>query len=222
MYDNNHMHTIIDPELIQLLPSKLVSECQVVEFSKGELLFFEGNKPLWMFYVAKGEVALIRHSTEGETAYLQRQQKGFVGEASLVSERYHCHAIALIHSNMIKVPIQGLKDWLARDAEFSMRWIRMLSAEVRRVRLQNERLSLPTIRARLLHLLNTESTAGVYRLQGSIKLLAQQLAVSYEALYRCFAALEKEGQLVRKEKIISLANKKVLINHKNTHKTKIS
>jgi len=42
-----------------------------------------------MFYVAKGEVALIRHSTEGETAYLQRQQKGFVGEASLISGHYH-------------------------------------------------------------------------------------------------------------------------------------
>jgi CRP-like cAMP-binding protein len=110
---------------------------------------------------------------------------------------------------MIKVPIQGLKDWLSRDAEFSMRWIRMLSAEVRRVRLQNERLSLSTVRSRLLHLLNTESIEGVYRLQGSVKLLAQQLAVSYEALYRCLAALEKEGQLVREEKSILLSNKSI-------------
>ena len=85
----------------------------------------------------------------------------------------------------------------------------MLSDEVRRVRLQNERLSLSTVRGRLLHLLNTESTEGVYRLQGSIKLLAQQLAVSYEALYRCLATLEKEGQLVREEKSILLSNKSV-------------
>jgi DeoR/GlpR family transcriptional regulator of sugar metabolism len=46
-------------------------------------------------------------------------------------------------------------------------------------------------------------------LKGSVKLLAQQLAVSYEALYRCLAALEKEGQLVREEKSILLSNKSI-------------
>lgn len=203
------MKSLIDPELSQLLPPELVPECRAFELSKGEQLFAEGKKPLSMFYVTCGEIALIRHGTEGETAYLQRQQKGFVGEASLVTDRYHCHAVALIPSDMIKVPIQGLKDWLSRDSAFSMRWIRMLSAEVRRVRLQNERLSISTVRGRLLHLLNTESTEGVYGLQGSIKLLAQQLAVSYEALYRCLATLEKEGLLVRAEKSISLSNKSV-------------
>lgn len=203
------MKSLIDPELSQLLPPELVPECRAFKLSKGEQLFAEGKKPLSMFYVTCGEIALIRHGTEGETAYLQRQHKGFVGEASLVTDRYHCHAVALIPSDMIKVPIQGLKDWLSRDSAFSMRWIRMLSAEVRRVRLQNERLSLSTVRGRLLHLLNTESIEGIYRLQGSIKLLAQQLAVSYEALYRCLATLEKEGLLVRAEKSISLSNKSV-------------
>lgn len=201
------MNTRMNQELAQLLPTELISACQTAEFSKGKLLFSEGQKPHWMFYVTCGEIALIRHGVEGETAYLQRQQNGFVGEASLVSDRYHCHAIALVHSEIIKVPIHELKVWLSRDTEFSMRWIKMLSAEVRRVRLQNERLCLTTVRGRLLHLLDTESTEGVYRLKGSIKLLAQQLAVSYEALYRCLAALEKEGQLVRAEKIISLSNK---------------
>lgn len=201
------MNTRMNQELAQLLPSELISACQTAEFSKGKLLFSEGQKPLWMFYVTCGEIALIRHGIEGETAYLQRQQKGFVGEASLVSDRYHCHAIALVRSDIIKVPIDELKVWLSRDADFSMRWIKMLSAEVRRVRLQNERLCLTTVRSRLLHLLDTESTMGVYPLQGSIKLLAQQLAVSYEALYRCLATLEKEGQLIRAEKTISLSNK---------------
>jgi len=201
------MNRCINQELAQLLPTELVSACRAMAFSKGELLFAEGKKPLWMFYVTCGEIALIRHGVEGETAYLQRQQKGFVGEASLVSDRYHCHAIALAHSDIIKVPIHELKVWLSRDAEFSMRWIKMLSAEVRRVRLQNERLCLTTVRGRLLHLLDTESTVGIYRLQGSIKLLAKQLAVSYEALYRCLATLEKEGQIVRAEKTISLSTK---------------
>lgn len=201
------MNERINQELTQLLPTELISACQAVEFSKGELLFSEGKKPLWMFYVTCGEIALIRHGVEGETAYLQRQQKGFVGEASLVSDRYHCHAIALVHSDITRVPVHEFKVWLSRDAEFSMRWIKMLSAEVRRLRLQNERLSLTTVRGRLLHLLDTESTLGIYPLKGSIKLLAQQLAVSYEALYRCLATLEKEGLLIRAEKTISFVNK---------------
>jgi len=199
------MDIIDDKELAELLPSELIRSCQDAELSKGELLFSEGNRPLWMFYVVHGEIALVRHGTEGETAYLQRQRKGFVGEASLVAEGYHCNAIALLRSNVVKVPLQGLKDWLSRDSSFAMRWIKMLSAEVSRARLQNERLSLPTVRGRLLHLIDTEGTKGTYQLQGSIKLLAQELAVSYEALYRCMAALEKEGQLERAEKTITLS-----------------
>lgn len=202
MYDNNHMDLSTFPELMELLPSGLRAVCQEATASKGARLFTEGKVPKWMFYVTDGEIALIRNGVNGETAYLQRQRRGFVAEASLLSDHYHCNANALLNSSLIKVPIPALKDWLDKDAQFSLRWIRMLSTEVRRTRMQNERLALPTIRARLLHLLNTGNQGTVFQVQGSLKLMAQELGVSHEALYRGLAALEKEGKILRQDKLI--------------------
>jgi len=191
MYDNNHMNSYIHPELAELLPSELLAVCLESKISKGARLFTEGKTPKWMFYVTHGEIALIRNGVDGETAYLQRQRRGFVAEASLLSDRYHCNADALM-------------DWLSKDAQFSLRWIKMLSAEVRRIRMQNERLALPTVRARILHLLNTGNQGTVFQVQGSPKLMAQELAVSHEALYRGLAALEKEGKIIRQDQLIRI------------------
>jgi CRP-like cAMP-binding protein len=204
MYDNNHMNPYIHPELVELLPSELLAACLESKISKGARLFTEGKTPKWMFYVTHGEIALIRNGVDGEIAFLQRQRLGFVAEASLLSDRYHCNADALLNSSLIKVPIPALKDWLGKDVQFSLRWISMLSAEVRRIRMQNERLALPTIRARILHLLNTGKQGAIFQFQGSLKLMAQELAVSHEALYRGLAALEKEGKIIRQDKLIRI------------------
>jgi len=204
LYDNNHMNLATLPELAELLPPGLRALCLEATAAKGTRLFTEGKAPKWMFYVTHGEIALIRNGVDGETAYLQRQRRGFVAEASLLSDRYHCNADALVNSSLIKVPIPALKDWLGKDAQFSLRWIKMLSAEVRRIRMQNERLALPTIRARILHLLNTGKQGAIFQFQGSLKLMAQELAVSHEALYRGLAALEKEGKIIRQNKLIRI------------------
>ena len=206
LYDNNHMNLATLPELKELLPLGLRALCQEATAAKGTRLFTEGNAPTWMFYVTTGEIALIRNGVDGEIAYLQRQRRGFVAEASLLSERYHCNADALVNSSLIKVPIPALKDWLGKDAPFSLRWIKMLGAEVRRIRMQNERLALPTIRARILHLLNTGNQGNIFQVQGSLKLMAQELAVSHEALYRGLAALEKEGKIIRQDQLIQILN----------------
>lgn len=192
------------PELTELLPPGLRLLCQEATAAKGTRLFTEGKAPIWMFYVTRGEIALIRNGVDGEIAFLQRQRRGFVAEASLLSDRYHCNADALLNSSLIKVPIPALKDWLSKDTQFSLRWISMLSAEVRRIRMQNERLALPTIRARILHLLNTGKQGAIFQFQGSLKLMAQELAVSHEALYRGLAALEKEGKIIRQDKLIRI------------------
>jgi DNA-binding MarR family transcriptional regulator len=75
----------------------------------------------------------------------------------------------------------------------------MLSSEVRRLRLQNERLSLPKVQSRILHLIETEGHDGSYTLGCSLKQLAKQLAVTHEALYRTLAQLEKAGKIARDE-----------------------
>jgi CRP-like cAMP-binding protein len=100
--------------------------------------------------------------------------------------------------------VRAFERVLREDPTFASRWIDTLSREVRRLRLQNERLSLPKVQDRVLHLVETEGQKGHYTLNGSLKDLAQQLAVTHEALYRCLAQLQTSGQVVRSPQGLSL------------------
>lgn len=73
----------------------------------------------------------------------------------------------------------------------------MLSGEVRRLRLANERLRLLKVQDRLLHRIETEGSQRSYALDCTLKQLAQQLAVTHEALHRALAALERTQQIER-------------------------
>lgn len=190
--------------LEQLLPSQLLAECEPLSCAQETTLFLTGVRPQWMYFVCEGEVVLERHGQNGEVANLQRCQTGFVGEASLTSAAYHCDARTTSPSEIVRIPIRALRQALKQDDGFAERWIQMLSGEVRRLRLQNERLSLPKVQSRILHLIETEGREGRYKLGCTLKQLAKQLAVTHEALYRALAQLEKMRKIYRNEVEISL------------------
>lgn len=186
------------PPLDRLLPPSLHPLCKGQSHPAGASLFLSGHKPRWMYFVNEGEVVLERHGENGETACLQRCQHGFVGEASLTSGRYHCDARTTRPTTVTRIPVEALRQALRDDRDFSERWIAMLSGEVRRLRLSNERLSLPKVQDRLLHLIETEGSQGRYTLDCTLKQLARQLAVTHEALYRALAELER-GQRIERD-----------------------
>jgi CRP/FNR family transcriptional regulator, dissimilatory nitrate respiration regulator len=190
--------------LKRLLPPQLLAQCEPLTCSQDIALFLTGVRPHWMYFVCDGEVVLERHGQNGEVANLQRCQSGFVGEASLTSATYHCDARTTMPSKVVRIPIRALRLALQQEQAFAERWIQMLSSEVRRLRLQNERLSLPKVQSRVLHLIETEGHQGRYTLECPLKQLAKQLAVTHEALYRALAELEKTGKLQRNDKELCL------------------
>jgi CRP-like cAMP-binding protein len=189
---------ILPPELQSLLPPTLHARCEGARFQKNERVFLTGAHPQWMFYVVAGEVTLERTGAQGEPIVLQRTRQGFVSEASLKSLKYHCDARAITDSTLVKVPIKALSAELDSDSGFAGRWIGMLSSEVRRLRLHCERLSMKSVKDRLIHLINTEGKNGTYTAATGFKSLAGELAVTHEALYRTLAALE-QGQVIQRD-----------------------
>jgi CRP-like cAMP-binding protein len=129
---------------------------------------------------------------------------GFVGEGSLTSIQYHCNARANRPTDFVQIPLQAMKEALNSDLSFSDRWIKMLSAELRALRLQNERLSLQKVQDRIVHLIQTEGKNGRYELSTSLKQIARELGVTHEALYRGIAALEANGKLSREDTALRL------------------
>jgi CRP-like cAMP-binding protein len=157
-----------------------------------------------MFFVVSGEVILERPGLQGASVILQRTRRGFISEASLKSTSYHCHGQVVANSEIVQLPIGEMREAMDNDPAFSGRWINMLNKEVKRLRLQCERLSLTKVQDRLVHLLETEGVDGRFPIGAGVKSMASELGVTHEALYRCIYALEKEGRLKRTENHLCL------------------
>jgi CRP/FNR family transcriptional regulator, dissimilatory nitrate respiration regulator len=184
-------------ELHDLLPKSLIASCEELELPKGTGLFKAGDKPERMFFVVSGEVVLERPGLQGASAILQRTRRGFVSEASLKSAKYHCHGQVVANAKIVQMPIRLVRDAMDSDLAFAGRWIGMLNKEVKRLRLQCERLSLTKVQDRFVHLLETEGDKGCFPIGAGIKSLAAELGVTHEALYRCIYAMEKLQTLKR-------------------------
>jgi CRP/FNR family transcriptional regulator, dissimilatory nitrate respiration regulator len=199
-YDQNHMNqTILPHALSELLTEELREVAVGALYRKAEHLFSAGAVPQWMFYVVRGEVALERPGAHGEQIILLRSRSGFVSEASLLVEAYHCYAMAIEETQVIKLLIPALRAALKNDRQFASRWIHTLNSEIMRLRMHCERLSFHSVQERLLHLIRSEGNKGRYAIPTGIKTLAGELGVSHEALYRTVADLKRQGLLERTE-----------------------
>lgn len=188
---------VLPAALKALLPEDIQCDCEGALVKKNGRVFLAGTMPEWMFYVVAGEVTLERNGLHGESVVLQRTRQGFISEASLKVSRYHCDAVAITDTHVIKVPVKALVRSLDKDPAFAGRWISMLNGEVRRLRLHLERLSMKSIRERLIHLIETEGKDGRYATPSGLKTLAGELGVTHEALYRAISCLESEKVLRR-------------------------
>lgn len=185
-----------------LLPANLQMQCTNQSCVKGERLFDQGQRPERMFYVCNGEAVLQRGGLHGDSLVLQRVRQGFISEASLQSDCYHCEGMVTASGDLVSIPISAIKLELLDNPEFAMRWVAMLNTELKRLRAQCERLSLKSVKDRLLHLMETEGEEGKLALGTGLKSIAAELSVSHEALYRTVAELEKQGILYRWDNFI--------------------
>jgi CRP-like cAMP-binding protein len=192
------------PELLKgLLPPDLLEQCQTLTIEKGQYLFHQGHKPQWMFFIVNGEAILSRTNARGETVILQRCKNGFVSEASLFTDVYHCDAIASQIAQSITLPISSFRKALD-DPAFALRWVQLLSKEIMRLRTVSERLTLKDIPSKLIHLIKTEGKDGVLHIQTDLKSIALEIGVTHEALYRAIAAMENNGSLKKKSNYLEL------------------
>lgn len=192
-------------ELDALLPEGLIACCEAVDLPRGTCLFNAGDPPERMYFVVSGEVVLERPGLQGSAVILQRTRRGFVSEASVQSSKYHCHGHVVANSRLIHLPVRAVRHALDHDPHFAGRWIGMLNKEVKRLRLQCERMALTRVQDRLVHLLETEGHQGQFPLGAGIKSMAAELGVTHEALYRCIAAMEKHQLLTRTATHLCLA-----------------
>lgn len=181
--------------MLEFIPAGLRDAARLRPFASGETLFRQGERPRTMLYVLEGEVRLLRRSAAGTEMILQRSRGGFIAEASLDAQRYHCDIVGAGDGRLLTFPRTAFQAALNTDAGFNHAWIRLLAGEVRRQRARSERLSLNNAAERIIHYLETEGIDGELILSHSRKVWAADLGLSHESLYRTLRQLQDSGTI---------------------------
>ncbi|HEY6095396.1 MAG TPA: Crp/Fnr family transcriptional regulator [Gallionellaceae bacterium] len=194
----------MDQALAQL-PESLRLTARVVEADKGQYIFRAGDPVDAVYRVLHGEVCLTRFSPEGSEFVLYRARQGDIfAEASLFASNYHCDAICTLPGSCLRLPAGALRECLSTDTAFALEWIATLSRSLRRQRAAQERMSLKSLRTRVIHYIVDRGEDGSVSLDQPILRWATELGASHEALYRTLAEMEKDGSLRRQGQLLTL------------------
>lgn len=167
----------------------------------GDFLFRLGDTPRDLYLVAEGEARARRYGTDGAEIVMQRSRSGeLFAEAGLVAPRYSCEGYCPSASRVFRIPLATIKQQIASDGDFALRFAQFLALAMRRQCARYERLRLKRAGERVLHYLNCELTgpAGAdLELDIPLAEWADDLGLEPETLYRTLADLEKKGLIAR-------------------------
>lgn len=173
----------------------------------GAALFRQGDPTFGCFRLVSGRIRLVRVTPAGMQVAMHTARPGeLFAEASIFSARYHCDAIATGACEVLVYPKRALTRRLRDDREDLWTFAAELAHRVHELR---TRLELRQIRAapeRVLHSLRLRCGAsGAWKLEGTLKELAEEFGLTHEALYRALARLERDGRIARGNSEIRLA-----------------
>lgn len=153
------------------------------QFQRNTPVFHRDDPITDVYLVLTGAIHLVRHQRGGSVLILQRAGPGSIlAEASLYSNVYHCDAVAFEDTDTRVYAKLAFKKALSQSPEFSDAWATYLAQELQRSRLRSEILALKTVARRFDAWVAWNGGNAPKR--GEWKLVAGQIGVSPEALYR--------------------------------------
>ncbi len=183
------------------LPHACGKDADEITISAKDYLFRLGDAPRSLYLLVEGEARARRFGTDGAEIVMQRSRTGeLFAEAGMVAPHYSCEGYCPIDSRIIRLPIATLKQQIASNGDFALRFSQFLAMTMRRQCARYERLRLKRASERILHYLNCELTGpagGDLELDIPLADWADDLGLEPETLYRALADLEKKGLIAR-------------------------
>ena len=188
--------TIKLPEPFDRLPAAAAVPFQL---AAGECLFRTGDQSRGCFFLAAGNIRLLRRTRQGGETLIHLARAGNTfAEAALFSPVYHCDAIAMTAASGLLLRKAEIEELFANDAEFAGLLAARFARQVQALRRTVELLAIRPARERVRAALGDyEGPDGRLENLPPLKSLAAQIGLTHEALYRAVADLVKQGWLKR-------------------------
>ncbi len=124
-------------------------------FSKGNMVFFEGDDGIGFYTVCKGRVKIFKNSTEGKEKILHIIEPGQpFGEVAVFSGKsFPANAETLVETTLLFFSRQEFIKLISENPSLSLNMMALLTQRLKRFADQIENLSLKEVPARMAHYL---------------------------------------------------------------------
>ncbi len=169
------------------------------KFSKGAIIFTEGDPGTGFYIVADGVVKVFKASSEGKEQILHILSTGepFGEVAVLMGQAYPASAQALTQVQLLYVPRKAFVDLIHDNPTLALNIIAILSLRLHQFTVQVENLSLKEVPGRLasylIYLSREQETDASVTLTISKGQLASLLGTIPETLSRIFAKMSEQN-----------------------------
>jgi len=200
--------TLTDEQLVSLSVEK---SCNI--YKKGQLVFFEGNRPTGLYCVNKGKVKVFQIGMEGKEQIIRLAKDGdILGYRSLISgEMYTASASIIEDATICFLPKKSFFDLLQTNSELSTRMMKLLSNDLKTAEKRITALAQKPVRERMAETIlmlkefyGLDNEKLTIRANLSREDIANIVGTATETAIRILSEF-------RSEKIINLVGKKIQI-----------
>lgn len=166
----------------------------------GEALFRAHDTSQGCYLLDHGEMRLVRWSGDGRETVIHVARAGEIfAEAALFSRHYHCDAVASAEASghlLRKAAVDGA---FRTSPLFARAFAARLARQVQELRRRVEIIAIRSAGDRVMAGLGQYENPDTGEFAGlpPLKLLAAQIGLTHEALYRGIARLVRDGRLVK-------------------------
>ena len=188
----------------------LMQRVGVVKIEKGKVLFQQGDKAEYFYYVDKGQLELNFVAPTGQKKVLEvvGTDRTFAEAVAFMREnKYPVSCEALSDAVVCRIPIQDYTDIIYRNPDAAMRLLsdvsRHLHARVREI----ERLTIQNARDRLVgylleHIVESNDDEATIRVELPRHVIASRLSITPETLSRLLRTLVEERIVTIEDRVI--------------------
>ena len=181
-------------------------------FSKKQLIYTEGKRPKYLFYLKRGKIKTYRQNEDGKEYITRLFGEGdFIGYVTLLEDKnYDDNAEVLEEAELIMIPKDDFLNAVFNDLRVATKFIRLISENVKG---QEERLlglAYDSLRKRiakaLIDINSKFNKSDVKPLDISRDDIAQYVGTATESLIRTLSDFKSEQLIEIKEGKIRIVN----------------
>jgi CRP-like cAMP-binding protein/CheY-like chemotaxis protein len=215
----NGLKSLIKVQTGKELLKELVIGRNVHKYRRKQIVFLEGNRPAFLFFVQKGKVKTYKTNDLGKQLvtfiYKENDFLGYLG--LLQNENYKHTAVAMEDTELVIVPRQEFEELIGSNHEVSRKFIEILARNISENETKLLSLAYSSLRKKVADALLSlydkyEGQKENFEIRITRDNLASIAGTALESLIRTLGDFKHEKLIDIKEGTIIILNKKKLQN----------